>query len=60
VGRLGSELLYLDRIADLRVVPKELPWHFDADGALLHLTSEAYRIHLAYFFDPLIAVHTSG
>src|SRR6185503_10517065 len=26
---------------------------------LLRLTSEAYRIHLAHLFDPLLAVHTS-
>ncbi|GCE27564.1 RNA helicase [Dictyobacter alpinus] len=58
-GNLGSELLYLDRVADLQVVTKELPWRFDADGFLFRLTSEAYRIRLAYLFDPLIAVHTS-
>ena len=58
-GQLGSELLYNDRIAELRVVPKELPWRFDADGDLFRLVSEAYRIRLAYLFDPLIAVHTS-
>jgi SNF2 family DNA or RNA helicase len=58
-GHLGSELLYLDAIAHLQVVPKELPWRFDADGALFRLVSEAYRIRLAYLFDPLIAVHTS-
>ena len=27
-GHLGSELLYLDAIAHLQVVPKELPWRF--------------------------------
>jgi hypothetical protein len=31
------------------------PWSFDADGALFRLVSEAYRIHLAYLFDPLLA-----
>ena len=36
-----------------------LPWGFEADGATFRLTSEAYRIHLAYLFDLLIAVHTS-
>ncbi len=58
-GLLGSELLYNDRIAELQVVPGALPWRFDADGALFRLVSEAYRIRLAYLFDPLIAVHTS-
>ena len=58
-GRLGSELLYQDIIAGLEMVPADLPWRFDADGALFRLASEAYRIRLAYLFDPLIAVHTS-
>src|SRR5438552_16733395 len=58
-GRLGSELLYSDTIANLQIAPAGLPWSFDAEGALFRLTSEAYRIRLAYLFDPLIAVHTS-
>jgi SNF2 family DNA or RNA helicase len=58
-GRLGSELLYGDNIEHLEIVPAGLPWRFDADGALFRLVSEAYRIRLAYLFDPLIAVHTS-
>ncbi len=58
-GHLGSELLYSDGIANLEIAVAGLPWSFDADGALFRLTSEAYRIRLAYLFDPLIAVHTS-
>ena len=58
-GQLGSELLYQDTVANLEIVTTGLPWSFDADGATFRLTSEAYRIHLAYLFDPLIAVHTS-
>jgi len=58
-GQLGSELLYRDSAANVEIVTVGLPWSFDADGATFRLTSEAYRIHLAYLFDPLIAVHTS-
>ena len=58
-GHLGSELLYSDSVAHLEIVPAGLPWGFDADGSLFRLVSEAYRIRLAYLFDPLIAVHTS-
>ena len=58
-GHLGSELLYSDGVATLEIVPAGRPWRFDADGALFRLVSEAYRISLAYLFDPLIAVHTS-
>ena len=39
--------------------PRNCPGASDADGALFRLVSEAYRIRLAYLFDPLIAVHTS-
>lgn len=35
------------------------PPRFDGDGALFRLVSEAYRIRLAYLFDPMLAVHTS-
>src|SRR5947207_8563321 len=58
-GHLGNELLYSDGVENLEIAAAGLPWSFDADGALFRLTSEAYRIRLAYLFDPLIAVHTS-
>ncbi|GLV59797.1 hypothetical protein KDH_66210 [Dictyobacter sp. S3.2.2.5] len=50
----ASELLYQDRIAQLRVLPLQLPWRFDANGALFRLVSEAYRIRLAYLFASLM------
>ncbi len=59
VGRLGNELLYRDREASLEIVSASKPWSFEADGAMLRLVSEAYRIHLAHLFDPMLAVHTS-
>jgi len=58
-GRLGSELLYRDSESMLEIASDGLPWSFDADGAMFRLVSEAYRISLAYLFDPLLAVHTS-
>jgi superfamily II DNA or RNA helicase len=58
-GRLGSELLYRDREPTIEVVSAGSPWSFDADGAMLRLVSEAYRIRLAYLFDPYLALHTS-
>src|SRR5205814_511723 len=58
-GRLGSELLYRDRETMLEVATVGRPWSFDGDGAMVRLVSEAYRIRLAYLFDPLLAVHTS-
>jgi superfamily II DNA or RNA helicase len=58
-GRLGSELLYRDREPTIDIAVAGRPWSFDGDGALFRLVSEAYRIGLAYLFDPLLAVHTS-
>jgi len=58
-GRLGSELVFRDNEPRLEIAERGRPWSFDSDGKLLRLVSEAYRIHLAYLFDPLLAVHTS-
>lgn len=58
-GRLGNELIYRDKEPNLEVIQHGQPWSFDADGADFRLVSEAQRIHLAYLFDPLLAVHTS-
>jgi len=58
-GHVAQEILYRDREPTLEIATAGLPWSFDGDGALLRLVSEAYRITLAYLFDPLLAVHTS-
>ncbi len=58
-GQPHTELVYRDRQADLEVVEAGVPWAFDADGELFRLVSEAYRIRMAYLFDPWMAVHLS-
>ena len=58
-GRPANELLYRTDEARLEVAAKGPVWSFDADGSLFRLVSEAYRIKLAYLFNPLLAVHTS-
>jgi len=58
-GRLYQEILYRGDEARLELIEEGLPWRFDGDGALFRLVSEAYRIRLAYLFDPLAAVHAS-
>ncbi len=58
-GKPQNELLFRDREASLEIVAPGQTWSFEADGGLLRLVSEAYRIHLAHLFDPLLAVHTS-
>ena len=56
-GRDHSEILYRDRESDLEVTEAGTPWAFDSDGELFRLVSEAYRIRMAYLFDPWMAVH---
>jgi superfamily II DNA or RNA helicase len=58
-GAAQQAVLYRDDEARLSVGEKTAPWSFDADGGLLRLASEAYRIHLAWLFDPYVAITTS-
>ena len=58
-GSTGSEMVYRDRAASLELTQPGLNWNVGANGRLLRLTSEAYRIRLAHLFDPHLAVHTS-
>jgi superfamily II DNA or RNA helicase len=56
---LNEELISRDRESELEIVLDASPWSFNSDGATFRLVSEAYRIHLAHLFDPLLAVHIS-
>jgi superfamily II DNA or RNA helicase len=58
-GHLGNELLFRDREATLEVIAPGTAWAFDADPFLFRLVSEAYRIRMAYLFDPWLAIHLS-
>ena len=58
-GKEASRLLYRADEATLSMPTEERLWPFDADGRMLNLVSEAYRIHLGHLFDPVLAVHTS-
>ena len=58
-GKVANELLYRHDEPRLEIIEQGRPWSFDGDGALFRLVSEAQRIHLAYLFDPVLAVHTS-
>ncbi len=58
-GQVANQLLYRDSEPALGLVAAGVPWAFDSAGALFRLVSEAYRIRLAYLFDPLLAVSTS-
>lgn len=58
-GKLANELIYRDQEHDLKILESGAPWNLNGDPELFRLVSEAYRIHLAYLFDPLLAIHTS-
>ncbi len=58
-GQTGSQLLYRHDEANLEIIETRRTWRFDADGHTFRQAAEAYRIHLAHLFDPVLAVHTS-
>lgn len=58
-GQLVERLIYRDDEPSLDLVEMGRPWSFDGDGDLLRLVSEAYRINLAWLFDPYVAITTS-
>jgi superfamily II DNA or RNA helicase len=59
-GRLLERLLFRSNEGDLSLAEAGRPWAFDAPGAEFKLAAEAFRISLAYLFDPMMAVHTSN
>lgn len=58
-GQPGTQLLYRENESALELVRVGRVWSFEGDGSLLRLASEAYHIHLAHLFDPVLAIHTS-
>jgi SNF2 family DNA or RNA helicase len=58
-GSLGEALLYRDHEPSLRIETAAAAYAFDADPHLFKLVSEALRIRMAAYFDPMLAVNTS-
>ncbi len=58
-GRVDQRLVMRGEEAGFEFVEAGRTYAFDADGSSLRLASEAYRIRLAYLFDPCIAVTAS-
>jgi SNF2 family DNA or RNA helicase len=58
-GRVGERLVYRGDEVAFELIDAGRTYGFDADGALLRLASEAYRIRLAHLFDPYLAVSAS-
>src|SRR6266566_2930017 len=58
-GRVGERLVYRGEETSLELINAGRAYAFDADGGLLRLASEAYRIRLAHLFDPYLAISAS-
>lgn len=59
-GRLLERMLFRTDEANLSLAEAGRPWAFDAPGEDFKLAAEAYRINLAYLFDPVMAMHMSN
>jgi superfamily II DNA or RNA helicase len=58
-GRVGERLVYRGEETSFELLEIGRTYAFDADGGLLRLASEAYRIRLGHLFDPYLAVSAS-
>jgi len=58
-GNPNNEILYRENESNLEIAVASAPWSFNASSFLFKMVSEAYRIRLAYVFDPMMAIHTS-
>ncbi|GAL97199.1 helicase domain-containing protein [Acetobacter tropicalis NRIC 0312] len=58
-GKIGERLLYRGDEIPFELVQPGRTYAFDADGALLRLVSEAWRLRLAHLFDPYLAITLS-
>jgi SNF2 family DNA or RNA helicase len=59
-GRLSERMLFRTDEPSLLLADKRISWGFDAPGGAFKLGVEAFRIHLAHLFDPMMAIHTSN
>lgn len=59
-GQVKEQMLFRSNEPALSLAEVGRPWTFDAPGEEFKLAAEAYRIDLAYLFDPMMAVHTSN
>jgi superfamily II DNA or RNA helicase len=58
-GKVGERLVYRGEESAFDLIDPGRTYTFDADGERLRLASEAYRIRLAYLFDPYLAISSS-
>jgi SNF2 family DNA or RNA helicase len=58
-GKVAERLVYRGEETNFEFLSTGRTYAFDADGGLLRLASEAYRIRLAHLFDPYLAISAS-
>src|SRR5260370_30807490 len=58
-GKVAERLVYRGEETRFEFVSGGGAYAFDADGGVLRLASEAYRIRLAHLFDPYLAITAS-
>jgi superfamily II DNA or RNA helicase len=58
-GKVAERLVYRGEETSFEFVTAGRAYAFDADGGLLRMASEAYRIRLAHLFDPYLAISAS-
>ncbi|MGA2977502.1 MAG: helicase-related protein [Spirochaetia bacterium] len=59
-GALAKRTLFRDQEAQLSISDEAVSWTFDAPGGDFTLVTEAYRINLAQYIDPMLAVYSSN
>ncbi len=59
-GTTVDTILFEDQLDTIEIASQAMSWTFTADSESYRLASEAYRIKLAWLFDPMMAVHTSN
>src|ERR1051325_11584688 len=59
-GRVGERLVYRGEEAGFEFLDQGRTYGLDADGGLLRLASEAYRLRLAHLFDQYLAISSSS
>ena len=58
-GNFRNQMLSADQLRELNLVEIASHWQFDSDSENFRLTSEAYRMSVAYLFEPYLAIYSS-
>lgn len=59
-GGIREQMVFKSNLPSLRLAVQGRSWVFDSSADEFKLVLEAYRIDLAFLFDPMMAVHTSN